>query len=219
MEDQVASLVEQQLRAALHEMRQPLAAVFALAEMARSIPGLDEDVRGCLDLIIDQAREVAAAAVSVLASPPHTLESPEADLDEIVDSVVDCFRLTWTGTLSRVGDRAGPPVRGRRAEIRRSLVNVVENAVCAAGPHGSVRVSVHPGSGFWRVAVEDDGPGFGRVAARTGLGLDLARDTLSSLGGRLSIGRPLTMRGARVVLDFPYVRTGFPEPASVVRAV
>jgi signal transduction histidine kinase len=206
IEEGLHPLVEGRLRAALHEIRQPLAAVLALAEAARSTPGVGADVRAYLEQIIEQAREVASAATSVLAPPPPSSarRTESIDVDEVVDSVVAGTRVTWTGDVSRRG--TGGTVRvtgGGRTDLRRCLVDVVDNAVRAAGSDGTVTVEVHRDDEFLRVVVEDDGPGFGRVPRGAGLGLALTREALAGMGAELHLGGPPSNSGTRVTLALP----------------
>jgi signal transduction histidine kinase len=206
-EAEVAELLDRRLREVLHEIRQPLSAVFALAEMARTSPGVDDDVRVCLDHIIHLAQEVSDAAATLL--DPAALEPANSgpDLREVLDSVLDVLALTWSGTLVRAGDRADQLVVGDRAILRRCLVNLLDNAVRAAGPHGRITVTVQSAARHVRVIVDDDGPGFGRVPSGSRLGLELTRRSLAAIGGGLRIGLPSPAGGARVVLSVPIARS------------
>lgn len=219
VDERVAEQVERRLRAVLHEIRQPLSAVFALAEMARGLPGIGDDLQQCLDHIIEQSSEVSTVAANVLdlgaAEAPQTCR---VDVDEVLDSVIDTFRLIWGGTLQRRGDRGGLYATGSRATLRRCVVNLVDNAVRAAGPTGRVTVSAHRGPGEVRVLIEDDGPGFGRVPTRSGLGLGLTRQGLESLGGRMSLGLPSGTGGARVAFSLPAPATAPSYRREPVRA-
>jgi len=188
----------------LHEIRQPLAAVFAVAEVARMSPGADDDVRKCLDHIIHLAQEVSAAAATLLEPAPHEPQvDGVTDLREVLDSVLDVLVLTWSGTLNRAGQCADRLVVGDRAVLRRCLVNLVDNAVRAAGPQGRVTVTVQCDARQARVILDDNGPGFGRVPSGSRLGLELTRRSLAASGGALLIGLPSPAGGARVVLSVP----------------
>lgn len=93
---------------------------------------------------------------------------------------------------------------------------LVDNVFSHTPPGTAFTLEVHPGDaqtdakgGVARVVVEDDGPGFpaGDVVGRgrsgagsTGLGLDVARRTAESAGGRLVLGAGAA-GGARVVLE------------------
>jgi signal transduction histidine kinase len=203
--------VEQALRTAMHEIRQPVAAVLALAEAARGLPAATPDVRGYLDLIIEQVLEVSSAAASVLERRVGTDDVDRGDLvdvDEVLDSVLQAFGRTWSGALDRRGPRGCMAASGSRPSVRRCLVNVIDNAVRAAGPDGKVIVTVHCDARSVRVVVEDDGPGFGALPPGTGIGLAVTRRELQSIGGRLSAGLRSSLGGARVVLSLPLRTTG-----------
>jgi signal transduction histidine kinase len=204
--DRVTTLVQEKLRMAVHEIRQPLAAVLALAEAARTTPGVPADARERLEELIDQAQEVSAAAWSVLG--PRASAEGSVDLDLLLDSVCRAFGVTWGGDLVRRGG-AGPVTGVSRTMLRRCLVNVLDNAVRAAGPGGRVVVTARRGADRVQIVVEDDGPGLGRIPRGAGLGLTATREALESVGGALSMhgapsggSRPRT-RGVRVVLSLP----------------
>jgi signal transduction histidine kinase len=205
LEKLVLGHVEERLRTALHEIRQPVAAVLALAEAARGLRGATADVRGYLDLIIAQVQEVSNAAWSVLDrdSMVDLVDSHLVDLDEVVESVLAAYTCTWTGTVTRRGHRGRLVISGTRPAVRRCLVNVVDNAVRAAGPTGAVVVTVEPGADSVRVVIDDDGPGFGRVPRGTGIGLTETRRELREFGGALSPGLRSDLGGARVALSLP----------------
>jgi signal transduction histidine kinase len=215
-DESVQRLVTGRLRAALHEIRQPLSAVLALAEAARSAPGVSADVRSYIDQIIEQAQEIAGAAASVLDPPtPRTpWQTVHVDVDEVVDSVVAGTRPLWAGTLHRRGSGGSVWLTGgNRAGLRRCLVDVVDNAVRAAGPAGTVAVEVHRDGEDLRVVVEDDGPGFGRGPRGAGLGLALTRQTLAEMGAELAVGSASSGRGTRMILTLP-LQPGRPADVS-----
>lgn len=203
--DRAASALAHGLRAASHDIRQPVAAVLALAEAARVHPDTTPELRGYLDAIREQATWISETARAVL--DVEGLRAPErapVRVDKIVREALDVFRVTWTGTLSHDG-RPGPLlVLGDAGLLRRSVVNVIDNAARAAGPDGTVAVKIRVDDGEVLVVVEDDGPGFGRIASGTGIGLGLTRETLAGMGGDVVIDAERGARGgARVVLRMP----------------
>lgn len=195
--------LDDRLKVVMHEIRQPVSVVLALAEAARGAAGVTPEVRGYLDRIIEQAQELAGAARSVLfptAGSGDPTTDP-VDVDEVVDSVVDAVRVTWSGSVRRRGLRGARWTgAGDRTALRRSLLDVVDNAARAAGPDGTVTVSVQPGSDGVRIVVEDDGPGFGLGPCGAGIGLPITRQTLARMGAGLVIGPPPAGGGTRVVL-------------------
>lgn len=220
--EQVRRDVEQSVKLVLHEIRQPLAAIFALAESARSLPGATAEIRDHLAQIIGQVSEVSEAAWSILdpATAASTSLDDPVNAGEVVYSVLEAFGLTWTGELIRRGDRGSTPVAGDRAAIRRCLVNVVDNAVRAAGPSGTVTVTLRRGPEAVRILVEDDGPGFGSDGPHgTGIGIEVTRKTLEALGGRLAAGIPSRTGGGAVALYLPTPTSGRRYAGRPARAV
>src|SRR4051794_6751411 len=217
----VEDVVEQRARVLLHEVRQPLAAAFALAEEARCRPGLPAEVVHSLDALVEQLSEVSAAASSALRGDGADSSVGEIlDLADVLQSVLSAVRVTWPGRLEQRGTRGTVPIRGTRPELRRAVANVVDNAVRAAGAHGAVTVTVRRTADAVRILVDDDGPGFGRIPGGTGMGLTLAGEALRSRGGSLSTGLPARRgrRGARVALSLPLAGADGDDLAQPVRA-
>lgn len=202
LDEQVEALLEDRLLLAAHEVRQPVSVVLALAELARQVPGTSPEALRVLDRLVEQTQELSAVVGSVLGRPEAVPARP-VDAVELVDSVCTGVTATWPGTVVRRGRRGALPVSGSRATLRRCLVNVVGNAVRAAGPYGTVAVTVRTVQGMVHVEVEDDGPGFGQVSAVTGLGLAVTRQSMAAVGGSLRIGRSPDTGGARVGLVIP----------------
>lgn len=214
LDERVRTAVEDRLRLAVHEIRQPLATTLALVEAARSHPEVPTEVRDHLDAIGRQVQETSAAVWSVLGPADHQEDDGYVDVDEVLDSVLGSFAVTWSGTLTRRG-RCGGVVPGDRAAIRRCLVNVVDNAVRAAGPEGDVVVTTLRRPAGVQVLVEDDGPGVGLIPSGSGLGLRETRRVLRDLGGDLTFRVQGPGRGAAVEVVLP-VRKARP-PGSLPR--
>jgi|tagenome__1003787_1003787.scaffolds.fasta_scaffold20988642_6 signal transduction histidine kinase len=214
--ERVTGLVESRVNVVMHEIRQPLAAVLALAELARSGPDVPPDVRRCLDLLVEQAHEVCGAATSASGTDPGPDQEGAAtvDLGEVIDSAMGSIRFTWSGLLVRRGARGPLPIAGLRPTVRRCLVNLLDNATRAAGPGGTVSVIVDRDAETVHVMVDDDGPGFGSVPRHTGLGLATTRSALEALGGALLVGRPPDGRGARVGFSLPLLASRLDSPPS-----
>lgn len=201
-----SAALDEGLRVASHEIRQPVAAVLALAEAARLHPDTTPPLQIYLERIIDQATQVADTARSVL-EVDHFREPQRIafDVEEILESVLETFRLTWDGTLVRQG-RAGVLAVGDPALLRCSVINVLENATRAAGRKGMVWITVNRRDGYVVVEVKDDGPGFGNIASGSRLGLALTQRALTDMGGWLQIDASPETGGARVLLAVHLLR-------------
>jgi K+-sensing histidine kinase KdpD len=181
-----------QLRETFHDMRQPVASTLALAAAALTERGLPAAARNRLEQIVEQAEWLADMIHGCLVvnqqeepgepgKPGHDL----ADIVQVVHEVAAAERLTWPGDM-QLRTPTGPvwclfsPVL-----LRRTVTNVVDNAVRAAGPDGTVSVEIRPHDDGVMLAVEDNGPGFGEIPSGAGLGLSVVARNVIKHGGRM----------------------------------
>jgi nitrogen fixation/metabolism regulation signal transduction histidine kinase len=116
---------------------------------------------------------------------------------------------------ARVIVEAGPDVTLAMDadQIEQVLINLIKNAVEAAGERGEVRVRWRRDSGRLVAEVEDDGPGLARTdnlwvpffttkPGGSGIGLVLSREIVENHGGSISLENRTAARGcvARVTL-------------------
>jgi K+-sensing histidine kinase KdpD len=199
----------QQLRETFHDMRQPIASMLALAAAALSEPGLPTTARGRLEQIVGQAEWLADMIDGSLAAqgqeePGDTekWDAGHADVVRTVSEVITAECLTWTGDV-KLTSPAGPvwcalhPVL-----LRRVAANVLGNATRAAGPAGAVTVEIRRRKAGVTLAVEDNGPGFGKIQSGVGLGLSAVARNVVKHGGRMECGCA-ARGGARVRLWLP----------------
>jgi len=110
-----------------------------------------------------------------------------------------------------------PKVALRTSEVVQIVLNLLMNAVDAAGPRGRVRLHAREHGGGVLLAVEDDGPGVAsevldalfepfvttkEVGKGTGLGLSVCRGLVESVGGKIRIDLEY-LAGARFVVELP----------------
>lgn len=199
----------QQLRETFHDMRQPVANTMALAAAALTVPALPAVARDRLEQIIEQAEWLADMIHDCLVAQqqeePDDFEKPGhdlADLVHVVDEAIAAECLTWPGEVTMTAP-AGPvwcmfhPVL-----LRRAVSNVLDNAVRAAGPTGTVSVEIQQHDDTIMLAVEDSGPGFGEIPSGAGLGLSAVARNVIRYGGRMEYGCG-ERGGARVRLWLP----------------
>ena len=206
-----------------HEINNPLGGMIMAIDTYRTHPGAtDPETARLLDLL-DRALQQIQATVSALlveARPDSRTLTP-ADIDDVRtlvqprltrDGTPLSWQNAWTGDSTIT---AGLPA----APVRQLLLNLVLNAVAAAGCDGEVRVHIVAADGELRMDVHNRGrplpaeqlhhafepyptprPG----GADGGLGLWVCYQIASQLGGHIALEAegPLT----RVVVRLPLRR-------------
>ncbi len=193
-----------------HDMRQPVASVFALAAAVLAEPGLSQAACTRMDEIIKQAEWLADLIQHALhTTVPGAPGSCRSDLLSVANEAVAAECVTWVGEVKLVAS-AGPVYTAvHPVLLRRMVANLLSNAMRAAGPSGRVTLQVGQEEGSARLCVEDTGPGFGKIQKGLGLGLAaVLRDAIRH-GGRLECGNG-TGGGARVSLTLPIASTHSP---------
>ena len=190
---------------------------------------------------LEKARRVIGTLVSELTLGAATDSGdPRASVDEVLADVE-----VWQGcqiTLPRVRVIFDPhpllPLGGIRADhLRDALAAVVTNAkeAMAGFPAGEIHIAAEVGSGWITISVMDEGPGIDlttlarlfapynstkRGGTHLGLGLSLARELLTRVGGDLSITasqeQPHTRVRMRIPVSSSHAGSG---PGSVVSDV
>lgn len=185
-----------------HDLRQPIATIAALAEAALTTADLASPVVEQLHHILEEVR-VMTALVHQLGE--SRIEPTLVPIRSILGGVLEHARLVYPGSIA-VTRCPEVVVNVDQLALRRALSNVVDNAMRAAGPGGTIRVSVRRGSRWLRIEVADSGPGFGRVPpGMANLGLGIAESLVAAHQGRIDIGRS-RLGGAAVRLCIPACR-------------
>lgn len=191
-----------------HEVRNPLAVLFnSLGSLAKIVPS-EGDAAMLLSIMGEETRRLERLVRELLDfSRPR---SPSFDTESI-DAVIRSASLAAARELAspcsavRIEVAADlPSVRLDASMIRRALVNLLVNALQAAGEDGEVTVSAsleeREGRRFTRIAVTDTGPGippsvaprvfepfFTTKATGTGLGLSVVKGIAESHGGEVEL--------------------------------
>lgn len=184
----------------VHELRQPLFAARALAQLAQAAVRPDQ-VAGHLDGVLAQLAtlDLLLRAYSELSRSPLAA-AERFDAWQAIDSA-----LVVVGAAARAarvpirvsGDR-GLWVTAPALAVQQILVNLVQNAVEALATTERAEVTVTTSASPPRVRVSDNGPGVAPAirqrlfepfrttkASGTGLGLVLSRDLARGFGGDL----------------------------------
>jgi K+-sensing histidine kinase KdpD len=196
-----------------HDLRQPLATIRALIESLNVAEFSPDVVRWHLDNMKEQVDQLGDYVQAFLAG---MVADPGADAVEDIRCVgangsvaaaVQSFAVTWPGHITTsFGEEALVPAPPEL--LRRSVRNVLDNAARAAGKNGAILVTVINSLMGTSIAIEDNGPGFGAIAAQHSIGLKVVDRTLSAVGGALEITTSEALGGARVAMTFPSQPTG-----------
>jgi signal transduction histidine kinase len=178
------------LRDNCHDMRQPLASIFALAAAALAEPGLPPPARARLQQMTEQAEWLAELIQhSLQLAAPDTPGACGADLVRVTRDVAAAERMTWPGKVTVISPASAVFTDVHPVLLRRMVANLVGNATRAAGPSGTVTVEVGWKQNSALLTVEDNGPGFGnKIPAGLGLGLAAVSRNAIRHGGRVDCG-------------------------------
>jgi signal transduction histidine kinase len=192
-----------------HEIRNPLnAAQLQLGLAERRVRACDApELAGALDslaLVRAEMQRLNRLVEDVLTfAHPGVLNAAPGDLARTVDTVARFLapEVASSGvTLHVDGTQQVVEARYDEARIKQVLINLVRNAVEAAGHGGEVWVTVNRRGPLVELCVEDSGPGvsagldpfvpFVTTKERgTGLGLPTAHRILAEHGGTLQLAR------------------------------
>lgn len=191
------------VRALLHDLRQPLAAILLLSGTEGG------DVGRKMDGIAGQARWLADL-VEVVLGEAHGDEVVGTDVVKVARSAVDRAQATAACVITLDADTPFE-AWARPVALSRALACVLDNAVRAAGDDGHVTVAVHADAVGVHVTVRDDGPGLGRISSRTSLGLTTTRAMVAACHGSFRI---CTADEGGVLADITLARTAIRSVAS-----
>ena len=193
-----------------HEVKNPLTPIQLAAEHLLRVhddPNVDFEkvLDECTETILQQVKALRQISMefSTFASP-EPLKPEPTDIGALVRETVAPYVQAPPAGVSVSVDIADdlPPLRADARLLKRTLLNLVENALHAVNGEGSVDVkAIHKssnGASFVEVAVADTGVGiepelkkrifepyFSTRAAGTGLGLAIAKKVVEDHGGSI----------------------------------
>ncbi len=205
--------VERYVHALTHELKSPLAAIRASAELLEA-PLPEADRKRFAESVGSQAERMTAMIdkLLALAAVEHrrSIEQPEpVQPQEVLRAAVEdvATHAAAAGVEVQVqADEALPSLSGDPFLLRQMLVNLLDNAIDFSPARGTVEAGVHRQDGRVRFAVADRGPGvpdyalervFERFyslprpdngARSSGLGLSFVREVAGLHGGEARIG-------------------------------
>jgi two-component system, NtrC family, nitrogen regulation sensor histidine kinase NtrY len=200
-----------------HELNNSLAPIKSMAGTLQRLIGREpladdwrEDAGSGLAVIHDRADALGRFmnAYARLARLPPPARRP-VDFPALLRRVASLH-----GAVVKV--EAGPAVQlhADPDQLEQVLINLIKNAVEAAGEHGDVRVRWQVPNGELKMEVEDDGPGLARTdnlwvpffttkPGGTGIGLVLSREIIENHGGTVVLENRERQRGCVARVELP----------------
>jgi signal transduction histidine kinase len=184
----------------LHDIRQSLTVVMSLAAVVEKSLDRGPEVLRRLDQMRTEAEWMTRL---VSSAAPHAEDAQVIDVGDVVAEAWCSTATTCSCSIQLVRDARACACVDPDA-LERSVRNLLDNAVRAAGDDGTVVVQVRLEPDTIAIVVRDDGPGFGRIPAQQGLGLVTVRRFAAESAGSLDIDRAL-LGGAELTLRLPRV--------------
>ena len=203
-----------------HEVRSPMNAInLAAQRLEPQLQGLDEP-QSMVHLIRTEVQRLEAILREFLEfASPVSERRRETDLRKLASEVRKLLEAEAEERSVRLAEVRGTAVaRVDEDAVRRSLINLVRNAIQASPADGTVAVEVGQSAEIAAIRVLDEGPGlepedrekvfdafFTTRVSGTGLGLALVRRVAEEHGGQVELrNRPTT--GAEAILRLPLAR-------------
>lgn len=177
-----------------HDIHHELGTISLLAALLSTAPdvGADSQARALLLLRevrwLDQLQRAYEERLLVPVDAGGRGRRDRVRLDLIAAEVVEAIALCSPTRIELHAEEV--TAYTERLAFWRVLRNVLQNAVRAAGPSGTVRVRVTAEAGWAVTHVDDDGPGFSTgPPGPDSLGLGIVQDLASASGGGVEIRR------------------------------
>ncbi len=207
-----------------HEIKNPLTPIQLSAErLQRKLGDAGSPhqalVKECTDTIIGEVESLKGLVdeFSQFARMPAPKAVPTS-LNQVVGEAL----ALYTGLIAEVTvrqdlDAAVPPVRLDAEQIKRVLINLVDNAIEVMDQRGTIAVATShdPVHSVARVVVADDGPGippgerdklflpyYSTKGRGSGLGLAIVRRIVAEHGGNVEVTDNVP-RGTRFTIELP----------------
>jgi signal transduction histidine kinase len=203
----------------VHDLRNPLAAIYGGAEMLvdRELP--PGHVKRLAANIYHASRRIQDLLHDLLNVSRAKSRVPEiCRLREVASAACDALATTAESQNVRLQLSIPPEIELQleRSRMERTFLNLISNSLEAMPDGGEVRISAVPEGGSILIRVEDNGPGiapeirpklfqpFVSAGKRTGLGLGLAlsRQTVLDHGGEMWV-ESQPGQGARFCFRLP----------------
>ena len=207
-----------------HEIKNPLTPIQLSAErMRRHLSGAPEPTRAlveeCTGTIVEEVESLKALVdeFSQFARMPAP-RTVSADLHDLLTDVLGLYHGIFPGVeIGRRFAASLPKVSIDAEQIRRVMINLIDNAIEAMEQRGTIEIETQhdPSNNFVRVIVADDGPGipaserdklflpyYSTKRRGSGLGLAIVRRIVAEHGGSIEV-TDNAPRGTRFAVELP----------------
>ena len=207
-----------------HEIKNPLTPIQLCAErLRRHFSGAPDQTRElvdeCTTTIVGEVESLKGLVdeFSQFARMPAPRAVP-TDLHQLLNEALALYNGIFTDvTIRRHFDGPLPPVSADPEQIRRVIINLVDNAIEAMDQKGTIDVETRhePANSLVRIVVADDGPGippaereklflpyYSTKRRGSGLGLAIVRRIVAEHGGSIDVSDN-TPRGTRFAIELP----------------
>jgi nitrogen fixation/metabolism regulation signal transduction histidine kinase len=204
-----------------HEIRNPLGAIRGFVELLDRRLGDDKRGHGIVTNVLKEIVALNNIVTDFLtfARDPAPVPTP-TDTARLIQEAIQVAvpepepGETAKATVQLTLADAMPQVILDEGQVKKALVNVMQNGINAMGGEGVLNVEAIPEHGGITFRISDSGPGipeavrdkifnpfFTTRAEGTGLGLSIVNKVVQSHGGRIQVEN--TQQGARFTLWFP----------------
>ena len=207
-----------------HEIKNPLTPIQLCAERMRrhfagGPPAAKALVEECTTTIVGEVESLKGLVdeFSQFARMPAPRSVP-TDLADLITETLALYNGIFTDVrIERRFADGVPLVRLDSEQIRRVIINLLDNAIEAMERRGRIAVETRldPANGVVRVVVADDGPGipaaereklflpyYSTKRRGSGLGLAIVRRIIAEHGGSIDV-TDNTPRGTRFIIELP----------------
>jgi two-component system nitrogen regulation sensor histidine kinase NtrY len=207
-----------------HEIKNPLTPIQLSAErLQRHFAGAPEATRAlvdeCATTIVSEVESLKGLVdeFSQFARMPAPRAAP-TDLHGLLDDALALYRGLFSDVEIRTHFASSlPKVSADPEQIRRVIINIVDNAIEAVQRRGSIDIETQhdAGNSLVRIVVADDGPGipaaerdklflpyYSTKQRGSGLGLAIVRRIVAEHGGSIDVSANVP-RGTRFAIELP----------------
>jgi two-component system nitrogen regulation sensor histidine kinase NtrY len=208
-----------------HEIKNPLTPIqISSQRILRSLDqppdkfrSIVEDSLNIISQELDSIKNLADEFANFARLPE--IKFTQGDINEILEKLLAVYTSIYQNVQFKVKlDVDLPPlVKLDVEQIKRVLVNVLDNALEVIGKEGEIEISTsyNGGSKFITIEIADNGPGisdedkqkvflpyFSKKSSGTGLGLAIAHNIIEEHNGLISIADNQP-QGARFIIELP----------------